>query len=396
MKFITTAAFIGFMSLGVGAESGFVDLEKIDEVFDNFSREDTGLWPIPKEFPIEKPVLGGQVHASHIGVAHFEGPEKAFDAELKTKYLADTKGLKLKFQSNEDPLSIAGYAICSGNDFPGRDPMDWILSGSTDGEKWQVLDKRSGEVFSKRHERRLFKLNAPASYSGYKLEVTKNNGASMTQLAELEFLAAKEVDALSTSVAWEPLFSDDLSNAVYPDGIWTVEHGELTASEDQMIYSKQEYENFVLDLEFKNGPAANSGVFIYLTDPKAWVQNSVEIQIADDWADKWANQNPTWKCGAVFGRLAASEQTVKPAGEWNRYTLICRGPYLDVLLNGVHVNSMDMRQWDSPTHNPDGTKKPGWLSKPLSNHPTKGRIGFQGKHGGAPIWFRNIRVKQLH
>jgi hypothetical protein len=86
---------------------------------------------------------------------------------------------------------------------------------------------------------------------------------------------------------------------------------------------------------------------------------------------------------------------VNPAGEWNRYTIICKGPLIDVILNGTHVNSMDMRKWDSPTHNPDMSKKPPWLSKPLNNHPTKGRIGFQGKHGGAPIWFRNVRIKQL-
>jgi hypothetical protein len=35
------------------------------------------------------------------------------------------------------------------------------------------------------------------------------------------------------------------------------------------------------------------------------------------------------------------------------------------------------------------------LNKPLSSHPTKGAIGLQGKHGGAPIWFRNIKIKPL-
>ena len=31
-------------------------------------------------------------------------------------------------------------------------------------------------------------------------------------------------------------------------------------------------------------------------------------------------------------------------------------------------------------------------SKPLAELPTRGRIGFQGKHGGAPIFFRNIKI----
>jgi hypothetical protein len=66
-----------------------------------------------------------------------------------------------------------------------------------------------------------------------------------------------------------------------------------------------------------------------------------------------------------------------------------------VLLNGKQVNQMDMKQWTSVATNPDGTEIPSWLSKPLAELPTQGYIGFQGKHAGAPIYFRNIRVKEL-
>ena len=34
---------------------------------------------------------------------------------------------------------------------------------------------------------------------------------------------------------WQALFTDDLSNAMFPEGIWTFEEGILTASEDQAI-----------------------------------------------------------------------------------------------------------------------------------------------------------------
>jgi len=220
--------------------------------------------------------------------------------------------------------------------------------------------------------------------------------------AETTFVGIDQLDEVilnddkeGESTGWQPLFEGDLSDAEFPAGVWTIENGKLTASQDKLIYTKQAYENFVLDLGFKNGPAANSGVFVYLSDPKGWVKNSVEIQITDDSAAKWEKANPSWKCGAIFGRLAPSEHLVKPAGEWNRYTIICRGPFIEVILNGTHVNSMDMRNWDSETHNPDRSKKPTWLSKPLNTLPTKGRIGLQGKHGGAPIWFRNVRIKAL-
>lgn len=194
---------------------------------------------------------------------------------------------------------------------------------------------------------------------------------------------------------WASLFTDDLSNAKFKTGVWHIYDGEFTASEDQALWSTQDYERYMLDLEFKTADGSNSGVLVYVSDTDKWVPNSVEIQLTDDFAEKWASSNPTWRCGAIFGRLAARKQMVKPAGEWNRITITCDGPFIDVVLNGEHVTTMDMRQWHSATHNPDGSKKPAWLNKPLSEHPTMGKIGLQGKHAGAPIWFRNIKIKEF-
>lgn len=194
---------------------------------------------------------------------------------------------------------------------------------------------------------------------------------------------------------WESVFSDDLSNAEKPEGVWTVTEGVLTASEDEAIWTKKDYDNFILDLEFKNAPETNSGVMVYCSDVKNWIPNSIEIQIADDHAEKWASSPGTWQCGAAFGHLAASKKMVKKAGEWNRYTIQCIDQQIDVMLNGEHILSLDMSLWTSAKTNPDGSEIPGWLSKPLSVLPTKGRIGLQGKHGGVPIWFRNLKVKEL-
>ena len=194
---------------------------------------------------------------------------------------------------------------------------------------------------------------------------------------------------------WQPLFKPDLSNADKPDGVWTFEDGVLTASEDKCIWTKRDYDNFVLDLEFKTAEGTNSGVIVYCSDPGNWIPNAVEIQIADDFAEKWANSPKTWQCGAIFGHKAATESVVKKPGNWNRFTIKCVDKQIDVILNGKHINSMDMSKWTSAKTNPDGSEIPAWLSKPKAELPTKGRIGFQGKHAGAPIWFRNIKVKEL-
>ncbi len=195
---------------------------------------------------------------------------------------------------------------------------------------------------------------------------------------------------------WRPLFKPDLSNAVFPKGVWTVVDGDVfTASEDQALWSDKDYENFMLDLEFKTAEGSNSGVIVYASDTQNWIPNSVEIQIADDYAKQWASAPKTWQCAAAFGHQAPTRSVVKKPGEWNRMTLLCQGPKIIVVLNGERVNEIDMTRFTDAKKNPDGSEVPAWLSKPMASLPTKGKIGFQGKHAGAPIWFRNIKIKEL-
>ncbi len=112
-------------------------------------------------------------------------------------------------------------------------------------------------------------------------------------------------------------------------------------------------------------------------------------------APPWANQPATWHCGAIFGHLAPTKSMVKPAGEWNRFVITCRDQNITVVLNGETVTELDMSLWTSAKTNPDGSEIPPWLSKPLAELPTRGRIGLQGKHAGAPIYFRNLKIKEL-
>ena len=195
--------------------------------------------------------------------------------------------------------------------------------------------------------------------------------------------------------AWKNLFAPDLSDAIYPKGIWSVEDGAITATEDQCIWTKDAFEDCIIDLEFKNGPAANSGVFLHCSNIEQFVPNSVEVQILDDYDAKWATVAKTWQCGGIFGRLAPEKRTVKKAGEWNRMTITCKGPMIYVLLNGEQITTFDMRKWTNAKTNPDGSETPAWLSRPAAELPLKGHIGFQGKHGGAPIYFRNMKIKTL-
>jgi|SRR5512133_3074828 hypothetical protein len=194
---------------------------------------------------------------------------------------------------------------------------------------------------------------------------------------------------------WPDLFTADLSNAEYPAGIWSFTDGILTATEDQCIWTKKDYSNFVIDLEFKTAEGTNSGVIVYCSNTKDWIPNSVEIQIADDFAKQWAESPKTWQCGAVFGHLAPTKSMVKKPGEWNKFTITCKGKNIQVMLNGETVTNMNMDLWTSAKTNPDGSEIPAWLSTPFAQLKTSGRIGLQGKHAGAPIYFRNIKIREL-
>ena len=216
-------------------------------------------------------------------------------------------------------------------------------------------------------------------------------GTVSPQAAENNGATGKHPD----TSGWVALFKPDLSNAIHPRGVWTVTNGVLTASQDQAIWTSRVFDDFILDLEFKTAAGTNSGVVVHCTDLKNWIPNSIEVQIADDFHPKWSKSPKTWQCGAIFGRLAPTKSVVKKPGEWNRFTITCRGKNIHVLLNGVLVAEMDMSKWTHAKKNPDGSPVPPWLSKPAAALPTYGHIGLQGKHAGAPIYFRNLKVRAL-
>lgn len=200
-----------------------------------------------------------------------------------------------------------------------------------------------------------------------------------------------------SGAGWKPLFASDLSDAGFPKGVWTVDDGGvLTASADKTIWTAVPYDDFVLDLFFKTADGTNSGVVVHASDTTNWIPNSVEIQIADDYAKQWSESPTNWQCGAFFGHQAATkQQVVKKPDEWNRYTITCQGKMIYVVLNNQLVNTIDLSKFTSAKNNPDGTTAPAWFSKAPADLPLHGYIGLQGKHAGAPIYFRNLKIKTL-
>lgn len=119
-----------------------------------------------------------------------EAPPALFDQYVQTKWLATATTGWVKYEFlNGQAFAINSYALTSANDAPDRDPKVWVLEGSTDGTNWTVVDSRSGETWSARYQRRVFKCANTTPYPIYRLNVTQNNGSgNLMQIAELELI----------------------------------------------------------------------------------------------------------------------------------------------------------------------------------------------------------------
>ncbi|MEY7972184.1 ThuA domain-containing protein [Saccharomonospora xinjiangensis] len=115
----------------------------------------------------------------------------AVDGKDNTKWLAfdDSAGLSVELA---EPTAVSHYALVSANDFPGRDPKDWVLQGSGDGQTWTDLDTRSGEDFPDRFQPKQYRFDNETAYAHYRLNITANDGESATQLAEFELYTGDE------------------------------------------------------------------------------------------------------------------------------------------------------------------------------------------------------------
>lgn len=187
---------------------------------------------------------------------------------------------------------------------------------------------------------------------------------------------------------WKDLFAADLSNAVDASG-WQFDGKELVAKNHDTIWTKESYGDFILDLEFKVAKESNSGVFLRSGDIKN-VLAALEIQVHES-----ADGSKYGMLGAIYDAMPPVKNAAKPVGEWNRYTITCKGPQVTVVLNGETIIDANLDNWPETGKNPDGT--PNKFKKALKDFARSGPIGLQGLHGKAqaPVWYRNLKIKSL-
>lgn len=121
--------------------------------------------------------------------ANYNNPPSEIDSNLidrnaQTKWLGFNPTAEITMKLSK-PEAVVKYAFTSANDHPGRDPRDWTLYGSNDGQSWTKLDTQSGVTFDQRFQRKIFKFSNTGKYQYYRFDITKNSGEDITQLAEI-------------------------------------------------------------------------------------------------------------------------------------------------------------------------------------------------------------------
>ena len=154
------------------------------------------------------------------------------------------------------------------------------------------------------------------------------------------------------------------------------------------LYTKEQFDDFILSVDFMTEPKVNSGIFFRWSDLQDPVHTGFEVQILDTHGKQ---PTGTHDCGALYDMVAPSTQACKPAGEWNTCVITCKDNAIAIALNDETVVEADLNDYTTPGMNLDGTKnkfKYAWKYMPRRGH-----IGLQD-HGGKS-WFRNLKLKPL-
>ncbi len=154
------------------------------------------------------------------------------------------------------------------------------------------------------------------------------------------------------------------------------------------LYTKDEYADFVVRLEFKLPKGGNNGLAIrYPGHGNPAYDGMCELQVLDDNYEQATGQqiDARQAHGSAYGMVAAARGYQRPIGEWNYEQVIVKGSTIKVELNGTQILDCDLSKVD--------------MANVMANsaHPgkdrTSGSFGFAGHND--PVAFRQLFIKKL-
>jgi len=206
-------------------------------------------------------------------------------------------------------------------------------------------------------------------------------------------------DAKANPGKWEVLFDGKSvgkwrgykMNSI-PDHSWRVEEGALktiAGAEGPDIVTKEKFENFELELEWKVSPGANSGIMYRVSeDFDAPYETGPEMQVLDD--DKHADgRDPKTAAGALYALIAPKNKKLKPVGQWNKVRIVVQDNQVVHWLNGAKVVEFELGSAELNQL----IARSKFKDMPRFAKEKTGFIDLQ--HHGDEVWYRKIRVRRL-
>lgn len=194
---------------------------------------------------------------------------------------------------------------------------------------------------------------------------------------------------------WKGYMKDSIGSA------WSVDEESIHLDNGQKegfqvksggdIITTDEYENYELSLQWKIQPCGNSGVIFHVVESPEfeYVWNTgPEMQVLDNACHPDA-KIIKHRAGDLYDLITVSEETVKPAGEWNEARLKSDHGNMTFWLNGVQTVSFTMHtpEWDALVAGSKFKDMKGF------GKASKGHIALQDH--GDKVWFRNIKIREL-
>ena len=185
---------------------------------------------------------------------------------------------------------------------------------------------------------------------------------------------------------WRNFKSDSLSP------LWVIDQDsiKLTGKGGGDILTKKTYTDYDLMLDWKISEVGNSGVLIMADESGQYIySHAPEIQILDNERHP-DNKLATHLSGSLYDMVASPVASQKKAGEWNTARIRLEKSRLQVWQNGTLVTDIQIGS-DDWKKLVAASKFADWAG--FASNKT-GHIGLQDH--GDPVWFKNIKIKELN
>ena len=186
-----------------------------------------------------------------------------------------------------------------------------------------------------------------------------------------------------TTAGWHSFKKDTVTG-------WYVEDGALTTNGgNNDLLTNDEYENFILSLDWKIAKGGNSGIMYHVGQSdkyKTTYETGPEYQLIDD-VNYPEPLHDTQHTGANYALQPPSKIASNPAGEYNHSRIVVDHGRVQHWLNDVMVVEYELRT----DHWRESVNRSKFKDMPDYGMDKTGHIALQD-HGDR-VWFKNIKLK---